>query len=128
MRSKRKKEDMIMEPPSKSAKTETELHINDLPPNLLIEIFKRLTLQQKVHVSLVCKHWHAIAFCPDLWREIRLSSLPKLYDSTVLHLTTFSENVTHLDISDSRFITSSGFVEITRQCRSLQFLNITRFV
>lgn len=59
---------------AKQAATIDNLLINDLPPEVLLQIFS-LVPKEDLHfrVRLVCKHWKSIASDPMLWKMINAS-------------------------------------------------------
>lgn len=103
------------------------LHINQLPHHILMSIFKHLKLIELTNVaSLVCKFWHVLATDPALWREIHLKGQNHVDDDILFRLTSLSGNVSVLDISDTKFVTTQGFVRVAQQCTALRRLKLVR--
>ncbi|CAH6722096.1 hypothetical protein CLIB1444_08S01794 [[Candida] jaroonii] len=44
-------------------------HINELPPEILVEIFGHLELTQLPQIQLVCKYWAGIISNPSIWEH-----------------------------------------------------------
>lgn len=45
-------------------------HINDLPPEILVEVFGHLELTQLPQIQLVCKYWAGIISNPSIWEHL----------------------------------------------------------
>ena len=102
-------------------------HINSLPHSLMVHIFRQLTLYDLLHrASLVCKYWLQLSHDSDLWRCIDVQGMLKVDDLALNELTSYSDNVTAIDITDSRLITSSGVVKVLTKCRKLQSFKAAR--
>lgn len=52
------------------------MHINDLPPEMLVRIFSYLPLESLLDVLSVCKRWQSINHCLYSWKD-----RPLVYDS-----------------------------------------------
>lgn len=52
------------------------MHINDLPPEMLVRIFSYLPVESLLHVLSVCKRWQAINHCLHSWKHH-----PLVYDN-----------------------------------------------
>ncbi|KAL0279153.1 UNVERIFIED_CONTAM: hypothetical protein PYX00_000767 [Menopon gallinae] len=50
---------------------------NNLPSVVLLEIFKRITHQERIHASATCKEWRKALFFPNFWREISINIYSK---------------------------------------------------
>ena len=112
-----------------NAVTSSAYNINDLPSTLLVHIFHQLSLQDILHrVSLVCKQWHNLCCDAVLWRNINLKGQLKVDDALLLRLTSYSGNVTTLDLTDVRLTTNEGMASTLRQCSQIQSLSLVRLV
>jgi hypothetical protein len=47
------------------------LHGEDIPCEIIVEIFKKLPIADIVRSSLVCKRWHGLSEESQLWKEVR---------------------------------------------------------
>ncbi|CAH1789711.1 unnamed protein product [Owenia fusiformis] len=104
-----------------------EFHINNLPENLLLCIFKKLPLYDLLHrMALVCQYWNKLSKDQDLWRNIDLRTHMKVNDVILLKLLSYSDNVTSLNITDVRLVTTIGFQASLNQCTRLKCLVANR--
>lgn len=63
-----------------SEESQTHTHINDLPDELLLEIFSKLeleTLERSSLTNLICKRWNALSFDPYVIKNLFFTSLPQ---------------------------------------------------
>lgn len=103
--------------------------INDIPPPILLKVFSYLKIQDLLlSVSLVCKHWHNLAMDPELWRSIDIKGLLKVSDEIFGKITSLSQNVISVNLSDSKMITDAGIVQMAASCRQLRTLRMVRSV
>ncbi len=104
-----------------------ETHINILPPMIMTRIFEALSLPDLLkRASLVCRYWCHLARDPALWREINLKGLLKVDDKTMLNLVQLSQNVSGIDVTDSKLVTSGGLQRALKYCPTLKCLKIVR--
>ena len=102
-------------------------HVNTLPHMIMTRIFRYLSLPDLLRrACLVCQYWRNVAYDPVLWRNISLKLYPKVNDETLLGLVQLSQNVSVLDITDSKFITSEGMLKVLKCCRWLTALKLVR--
>lgn len=110
---------------------EDQLHLRGyiigLPSHLLLKVFHYLRLSDLLHrAGLVCKDWYTLSRDSDLWRTINLRGQVKVSDEVITRMTTYSDNVTLLDITDSRLVTSQGLHLALENCPNLQTLLLIR--
>ena len=104
------------------------IHVNTLPHMIMTRIFSYLSLHDLLRrACLVCQYWRSVAYDPVLWRNISLKLHPKVNDGTLLGLVQLSQNVSLLDITDSKFITSEGMLKVLKCCRWLTTLKLVRY-
>ena len=104
-----------------------DCQINSLPQMVMTRIFSSLPLFDLLtRACLVCRYWRNLAYDPVLWRNINLRDQPKVKDSCLLGLVILSRNISSLDLTDSRCITSEGVMEVLKNCRSLTTLILVR--
>ena len=100
--------------------------INSLPQMVMTRIFSSLPLFDLLkRACLVCRYWRNLAYDPVLWRNINLRQ-HKVKDNCLLGLVTLSQNISSLDLTDSRCITNEGVMTILKNCRSLTTLILVR--
>lgn len=110
-----------------SVNSEFPQHINNLPSNILIQIFKSLSMYELLcQASLVCKMWHTLCRDPDLWRTVDLSHQHKAQDNVLSQLTSFSDRVTSINLEDTKLLTTYGISLVCVKCKHLQKLKLTR--
>ncbi|XP_064645831.1 F-box/LRR-repeat protein 7-like [Lineus longissimus] len=103
------------------------LQFNELPVPIVLKIFEYLSrFEQLRKVALVCKFWNTLTQDPELWRVIDLRGQFKLTNQILDRLTSYSDHVTSIDLSDSKLISSSGIAALTKRCHSLQVLKLSR--
>jgi hypothetical protein len=110
---------------SKSA--ESVHHINDLPHALLVRVFKHLSMKDLLQSAVrVCKYWRCLTQDPALWRVVSLKGFQKAHNDTLLQVTSFSDNVTSVDLSDVTSTTTDGVIDMLQRCTRLRRLKLTR--
>ena len=101
--------------------------INSLPQMVMTRIFSSLPLFDLLkRACLVCRYWRNLAYDPVLWRNINLRLQPKVQDHCLLGLVRLSQNISSLDLTDSKLITNEGVMNILKHCRSLTTLILVR--
>ena len=104
-------------------------HINDLPYSILLRIFRFIPLYDLLHnVCLVNKFWREICQDSDFWRIINLRGQCKVDDGVLERVTLLSRNVTEVDITDSRLVTSEGVIKLAKACPKLRVLKTIRLL
>ncbi|XP_063437335.1 F-box/LRR-repeat protein 17-like [Mytilus trossulus] len=112
---------------SNNADTQFQSSINRLPMNILLQIFKSLTMCELLcQASLVCKTWYNLCHDPDLWRSIDLSHQHRADDNVLSRLTSYSDRVTNINLEDTKILTSHGISLVCVKCKHLQKLKLTR--
>ncbi|CAC5406639.1 FBXL17 [Mytilus coruscus] len=112
---------------SNSGYIEFQSSINRLPMNILLQIFKSLTMCELLcQASLVCKTWYNLCHDPDLWRSVDLSHQHKADDNVLSCLTSYSDRVTNINLEDTKVLTSHGISLVCVKCKHLQKLKLTR--
>lgn len=104
-------------------------NIYDLPDSILLNIFLWLPLAIRLGVLCrVCKKWQAVVGDPSLWRQLDLRGLPRLKDSALVQLTSLSDRVYSLDMSDgkSTLVTDVGIQKVLKQCPFLKTVKMSR--
>ncbi|KAM9450533.1 S-phase kinase-associated protein 2 isoform 2-T2 [Clarias gariepinus] len=129
--------------PRRSRDTTGGLCWDTLPDELLLGIFSRLSLQDLLRTSRVCKRWHRLAFDESLWHSADLvgkaqlnGELGQVLTAGVLRLrcphSCISEpgfrntqllRVQHLDLS-SCTVQTPVLEDILSRCRRLQNLSV----
>lgn len=101
----------------------------NIPSYLLIQIFQHLSMYELLHnVSSVCKLWYNISHDPDLWRVIDLQNQLKVTDVVITNLTSYSDRVIYLNISDITTISEDCLVKTVATCRHLKTLKLSRCI
>ena len=93
--------------------------LQQLPDEVMLHILSHLSLRERLRASRVCKKWHQLAFDQDLWRRVDVSNRKLVTDAVLLQLTSYSQSVTELDITGQYNITSTGFIDVLKQCPRL---------
>ncbi|XP_036443934.1 S-phase kinase-associated protein 2 isoform X2 [Colossoma macropomum] len=129
--------------PRKSRDSAAGLCWDSLPDELLLGIFSRLSLQDLLRTSRVCKRWHRLAFDESLWHSVDLvgkaqldAELGQVLTAGVLRLRSphvcigqpgFKNadllRVQHMDLS-SCTVQTSVLEDILSRCRRLQNLSL----
>ena len=101
--------------------------INMLPQPLLVKIFAQLKMYDLLQrAGLVCKYWHDVAHDPELWRVVGLRGMLKISNEVLTKLTSLSNNVIEVDLTDAKVITNEGVVNMAKSCRQLKILKMVR--
>ncbi|XP_048251581.1 F-box/LRR-repeat protein 17-like isoform X1 [Haliotis rufescens] len=101
-----------------------------LPLSLVVNIFQYLSMPDLLcRVCRVCKLWHQAAHDPSLWRHIYLPVSSRVTDSILNWLTSLSDRVLTLDVSDSKLttFTDEGVMQILQKCRHIRTLKLARY-
>uniref|UniRef100_A0A8B9JQ41 F-box domain-containing protein n=1 Tax=Astyanax mexicanus TaxID=7994 RepID=A0A8B9JQ41_ASTMX len=129
--------------PRKSRESTAGLSWDSLPDELLLGILSRLSLQDLLRTSRVCKRWHRVAFDEFLWRSVDLvgkaqldAELGQVLSAGVLRLrcphvcigqpsfkNTEPLRVNHMDLSGCT-VQTSVLEDILSRCRRLQNLSL----
>ncbi|XP_059382298.1 S-phase kinase-associated protein 2-like isoform X1 [Carassius carassius] len=116
---------------------------DSLPDELLLGILSRLSLQDLLRTSRVCKRWHRLAFDESLWHSVDLvgkaqldAELGQVLSAGALRLrcphtciaqprfkSTQKLRVQHLDLSNCT-VESSVLEDILSRCKHLQNLSL----
>ncbi|XP_046559139.1 F-box/LRR-repeat protein 17-like [Haliotis rubra] len=101
-----------------------------LPLSLVVNIFQYLSMPDLLcRVCRVCKLWHQAAHDPSLWRHIYLPVSSRVTDSILNWLTSLSDRVLTLDVSDSKHttFTDEGVIQILQKCHYIRTLKLARY-
>lgn len=102
-------------------------NINDLPHSVLLKIFGYLTMKELLQTAmLVCKCWHCLTHDPDLWRSVSLKGFPRVNDEIVKYLTSLSDNMAAVDLTDANMTTADGIIDMLQRCTRLKNLKLVR--
>ena len=101
--------------------------INSLPHSLLLKVFKILPISDLLcKAALVCHLWYDLAHNADLWRHFSVKShAKKVTDSVLIKMTGYSNNVSLVDLTDSKQLTTQGVSQMTKQCPNLRTLKLS---
>ncbi|XP_059398871.1 S-phase kinase-associated protein 2-like isoform X3 [Carassius carassius] len=133
--------------PRKRRESAAGLCWDSLPDELLLGILSRLSLQDLLRTSRVCKRWHCLAFDESLWHSVDLvgkaqldAELGQVLSSGALRLRcphtcigqpSFKSarklRVQHLDLSNCT-VETSVLEDILSRCRHLQNLSLEGLV
>lgn len=117
----------IQATPSQSPKVEGDifvpcepLHINQLPPSLLLKIFSLLSLNERcLSASLVCKYWRDLCLDFQFWKQLDLSSRQQVKDNLLEKIASRCWNITEINISDCLNVTDAGIFKLAMNCSGL---------
>ncbi|XP_041355889.1 uncharacterized protein LOC121373357 [Gigantopelta aegis] len=105
-------------------------NFSKIPFGILINIFRYLSLSELLHkVCLVCHHWHEAAQDPSLWRRVSLVGQTRLTDEVLDMVTSYSDRVLYLDITDcgQDIFTDAGIISVLRKCSNLRTFKMARY-
>ena len=100
-----------------------------LPFGILVIIFRYLSLSDLLcKVCHVCRRWHDASQDPSLWRRVSLVGQKRLSNDILDRVTSFSDRVLYLDLTDCRggSFTDAGFIDVLRKCRYLKHFKMAR--
>ncbi|TRZ04521.1 hypothetical protein DNTS_007826 [Danionella cerebrum] len=138
---------IIARRPRKRRESTAGLCWDSLPDELLLGIFARLSLQDLLRTSRVCKRWHRLAFDESLWQSVDLvgkaqldAELGQVLSAGVMRLrcphtcigqpsfkSTQELRVQHLDLSNCT-VETSVLEDILSRCSHLQNLSLEGLV
>ncbi|XP_053557503.1 F-box/LRR-repeat protein 17 [Bombina bombina] len=96
------------------------LHINQLPPSLLLKIFSNLSLNERcLFASLVCKYWRDLCLDFQFWKQLDLSNRQQVKDGLLERIVCRNQNITEINISDCRNVTDTGVCMVALRCPGL---------
>ncbi|XP_057216768.1 S-phase kinase-associated protein 2 [Triplophysa rosa] len=133
--------------PRKRRESSAGLCWDSLPDELLLGILSRLSLQELLRTSRVCKRWHRLAFDESLWQSVDLvgkaqldGELGQVLSAGVLRLrcphtcigqpafrSTKQLRVQHMDLS-SCTVETSVLEQIVSRCRHLHNISLEGLV
>lgn len=102
-------------------------NILELPNSILLYIFQYLTISQRLCcVALVCTKWYELSKDPSLWRIICFQDLTHMCitDEILDKVTSYSNHVIHLDLSNIMGFTLNGISSLLKKCRHLIYLSL----
>lgn len=104
--------------------------INSLPPSILLQIFKHMTVYNLLrYVGLVCKYWYNLCRDPDLWRNVNLASQDGLEDDDLCTILQYSDHrARYVNLTDCRFLSNIGIGYLLAMCTQIENLKIIRYV
>lgn len=109
-------------PPSTSCK-----NILELPNSIVLNIFKYLTIPQRLcYVARVCTKWYELSKDHSLWHHICFQDLTHMWitDEILDKVTSYSNHVVHLDLSNIMGFTLNGISALLKKCRHLVYLSL----
>ncbi|EDO46629.1 predicted protein, partial [Nematostella vectensis] len=74
----------------------------------------------------VCRKWHEICNDPSLWRTLNLSGRRLVTDDILDRLTSLSDSVLELDVSECASFSDNGLQTALQKCSALQILRTVR--
>uniref|UniRef100_A0A803JSI9 F-box and leucine-rich repeat protein 17 n=2 Tax=Xenopus tropicalis TaxID=8364 RepID=A0A803JSI9_XENTR len=96
------------------------LHVNQLPSSLLLKIFSNLTLNERcILASLVCKYWRDLCLDSQFWKQLDLSNRQQVKDKVLSEITSRSQNITEINISDCFSVSDHGVCLVAVKCPGL---------
>ena len=101
-------------------------NILELPNSILLYIFQFLTIPQRLCcVALVCTKWYELSKDSSLWRHICFQDLThmSITDEILDKVTSYSNHVVHLDLSNIIGFTHNGISSLLKKCRHLIYLS-----
>lgn len=102
-------------------------HINVLPDELLIDIFKYLPLDAILSCENVCKRWRKLALDPAIWRRIVLvySGKPGQTEVSENNLSIISSHKDYVSCIKVQYVYSYSIIKsVIEQCKNLISLEL----
>ena len=104
------------------------LNINDLPYLILLKLFKYFPLKDRLKIiSYVCRYWRDIMNSPSLWKSVVFKLGHKVNNEVLERLTSINPNISHVDLSDVKAITSEAYIRTICKCTQLRVLKTIRY-
>ena len=100
---------------------------DSLPHIISRKVFSLLTFEELGKAALVCKQWYDRCRDPILWRRLSLNEHKlNVTDEVLVRLTSLSDVITHLDITECRKISANCVLECLRRCGFLEEMRAVR--
>ncbi|KAJ8311739.1 hypothetical protein KUTeg_011094, partial [Tegillarca granosa] len=83
---------------------------------------------ETINEERVCRTWYQLSLDPELWRRIDLRRQERVTDSALVTLTSYSDRVTYLDLTDTKELSCEGTMKVAEGCPDLVELQLTQCI
>ncbi|XP_069481577.1 F-box/LRR-repeat protein 17 [Ambystoma mexicanum] len=98
----------------------SSLHIQQLPPSILLKIFSNLSLNERcLSASLVCKYWRDLCLDFQFWKQLDLSGRLQVTDEVLEKIASKNCSISEINISDCRSLSDTGLRLLASNCPGL---------
>ena len=99
---------------------------DSLPHLVFLNILSYFTIKELGEASRVCRLWHSKCFDPSLWRNLNFKGRSKVTDAVLGRITSLSQNISTLNISECAELSEKCIVESLRGCSFLEEIRLVR--
>lgn len=103
--------------------------LHDLPDSILLQVFCKFTIKERLLLRRVCWKWHHLLRDYSVWKNIDLSEdslLSSKLNNKILDswITAWGKTIQHIDVSDCKWLTDFVIQKVGKNCMDLRSLNI----
>eukprot|EP00164_Ancoracysta_twista_P004069 GFYU01005460.1.p1 GENE.GFYU01005460.1~~GFYU01005460.1.p1 ORF type:complete len:546 (-),score=119.36 GFYU01005460.1:324-1961(-) len=118
----------VTQPAAVSPSPREPVDFSELPDDVTLEIFRRLQTNDVLAVARVCRDWRRLAYEPELWTRVDLSSVAdRLTDDILKRLAKSLKEVKSLNMCGASRVTDVGVTAVLQASgHALSNVNFTR--
>ena len=103
--------------------------LHDLPDSIILQIFRKFTIKERLLLRRVCWKWHHLLNDYSVWKSIDLSEdsfLSSKVSNKVLEswIAAWGKAVQHINVSDCKWLTDLVIQKVAEKCADLRSLII----
>ena len=103
--------------------------LHDLPDSIILQIFRKFTIKERLLLRRVCWKWHHLLNDYSVWKSIDLSEdsfLSSKVNNKVLEswIAAWGKTVQHINVSDCKWLTDFVIQKVAEKCADLRSLII----
>ena len=103
--------------------------LHDLPDSIILQIFCKFTIKERLLLRRVCWKWHHLLNDYSVWKSIDLSEdsfLSSKVNNRILEswVASWGKTIQHINVSDCKWLTDLVIQKIADSCIDLRSLNI----
>lgn len=103
--------------------------LNDLPDSVILRIFHKFTIKERLFLRRVCWKWHQLLNDYSVWKTIDLtedSFLSSKVNNKILEswIDAWGKTIQHINVSDCKWLTDLVIQKVAENCLDLRSLNI----
>ena len=105
------------------------LLLHDLPDSIILQIFCKFTIKERLLLRRVCWKWHHLLKDYSVWKSIDLSEdsfLSSKVNNNILDswIARWGKTIQQIDVSDCKWLTDLVLLTVAENCIDLRSLNV----